>query len=109
MVISIAKIIKLIKRVHPFKSSHLGVFLVKSRSENMHQIYRRAPMPKCDFNKIAKQFTLRHGRSSVNLLHIFRAPLLRTPLKAASDTLTQECSKRPVKTSGHVITCEHKS
>ena len=25
-------------------------------SENMHQIYRRTPMPKCDFNKFAKQF-----------------------------------------------------
>ena len=24
-------------------------------SENMHQIYRRTPMPKCDFNKVAKQ------------------------------------------------------
>ena len=25
----------------------------KSYSENMHQIYRRTPMPKCDFNKVA--------------------------------------------------------
>ena len=24
-------------------------------SENMQQIYRRTPMPKCDFNKVAKQ------------------------------------------------------
>ena len=24
-------------------------------SENMQQIYRRAHMPKCDFNKVAKQ------------------------------------------------------
>ena len=24
-------------------------------SENMQQIYRRIPMPKCDFNKVAKQ------------------------------------------------------
>ena len=29
-------------------------------------------MPKCDFNKVAKQ--LRHGCSPVNLLHIFRTP-----------------------------------
>ena len=42
-------------------------------------------MPKCDFNKVAKQhmisiklkcnvieIKLRHGRSHVNLLHIFR-------------------------------------
>ena len=43
-------------------------------SENIQQIYRRASMPKCDFNKVALQFcfTLRHGCSPVNLLHIFR-------------------------------------
>ena len=27
----------------------------KSCSENMQQIYRRTPMPKCDFNKVALQ------------------------------------------------------
>ena len=27
----------------------------KMRSENMQQIYRRIPMPKCDFNKAALQ------------------------------------------------------
>ena len=33
-------------------------------------------MPKCDFNKVAKQFqiTLRHGCSPVTLLHIFSTP-----------------------------------
>ena len=44
-------------------------------------------MPKCNFNKVAKQsvisiklqsnfieITLRHGCSPVNLLHIFRTP-----------------------------------
>ena len=30
-------------------------FLIKSYSENMQQIYRRTPMPKCDFSKVAKQ------------------------------------------------------
>ena len=40
----------------------------------MQQIYRRTPMPKCDFNKVAIEITLRHGCSPVNLLHIFRAP-----------------------------------
>ena len=32
-------------------------------------------MPKCDFNKVARNFieiALRHGCSPVNLLHIFR-------------------------------------
>ena len=41
----------------PFTSSHLELFLRKG--ENMQQICRRKPMPKCDFNK-------------VNLLHISR-------------------------------------
>ena len=44
-------------------------------------MYRRKPVLKCDFNKVAKQITLRDGCSPVNLLHIFRTPLLpRTPL-----------------------------
>ena len=29
--------------------------LRKIYSENMQEIYRRTPMPKCDFNKVAKQ------------------------------------------------------
>ena len=29
--------------------------LIKRCSENMQQIYRRTPMPKCNFNKNAKQ------------------------------------------------------
>ena len=29
--------------------------LRKRYSENMQQIYRRTPMPKCDFNKVALQ------------------------------------------------------
>ena len=32
--------------------------LRKRYSENMQQIYRRTPMPKCDFNKICKIFLL---------------------------------------------------
>ena len=30
--------------------------LRKRCSENMQQIYRRTPMPKCDFNKVASNF-----------------------------------------------------
>ena len=31
--------------------------VIKKRcSENMQQIYRRTPMPKCDFNKVALQY-----------------------------------------------------
>ena len=33
--------------------------LKKSCSENMHQIYRRTPMPKCYFNKVAMQLFLK--------------------------------------------------
>ena len=40
--------------------------LRKRCSEDMTQIYKRMPMPKCDFNKVAKQL--------VNLLHTFRTP-----------------------------------
>ena len=45
----------------------------KRCSKNVQQIYRRTPMPKCDFNKLCNFFetTLRYG-SSANLLHIFR-------------------------------------
>ena len=36
------------------KQPSRGVF-IKRCSENMQQIYRRTPTPKCDFNKVAKQ------------------------------------------------------
>ena len=36
------------------RNSHAGV-LRKKFSENIQQIYRRTPMPKCNFNKVAKQ------------------------------------------------------
>ena len=61
--------------------------LTKKCSENMPQIYRRTPIPKCNFNKVVKhlywnhtsacnfiEITLRHGCSPANLLHICRAP-----------------------------------
>ena len=34
--------------------------LIKRCSENMHQIYRTAPMSRCDFKKVAKQLNLIH-------------------------------------------------
>ena len=54
--------------------------LVKRCSENTQQIYKRTPIPKCDFNKIASNFiesTLRYDCSFVNLLHIFRTIFLK--------------------------------
>ena len=77
-----------------FKSKSQSLFLQKqppkgvSRkrcSENMQQIYRRTPMPKCDFNKVAKQLNWNHtwtwvfsSKCASYLLteHLF----LRTPL-----------------------------
>ena len=34
--------------------------LIERCSENMQQIYRRTPTPKCDFNKVAKQLFRNH-------------------------------------------------
>ena len=36
----------------------LRCVLQKRCSENIQQIYRRTPMPKCDFNKVAKHLPL---------------------------------------------------
>ena len=50
-------------------------------SENIQQIYWRAPMPKCDLNlKLLYNFieiALRHGCSPVNLLHVFKTLLYK--------------------------------
>ena len=59
------------------RSSHPQLFSRKRFSENMLQVHRREPMPKCDFCKVAKQ--LYWNRTSawvppVNFLHIFRIP-----------------------------------
>ena len=40
-------------------------FVLKRCSENMEQIYRRTPMPKCDFNKVAKQLCWNHTSACV--------------------------------------------
>ena len=50
------------------KQPSIGI-LTKRCAENMQQIYWRTPIPKCDFNKVAKNWC-----SPVNLLHIFRTP-----------------------------------
>ena len=50
---------------HIFKQRYSG---------NMQQIYRRTPMPKCDFNKVVL-----HDCSPVNLLFIYF--FIRTPLE----------------------------
>ena len=56
---------------------HSRCVLKKRYSEYMQQIYRRTPMPKYDFNKIA----LRCKSSPVNLLCTFKTPFLKKPLE----------------------------
>ena len=58
------------------KQPSRGVF-IKRCFENMQQMYRGAPIPKFDFNKVQNNFfeiILRHWCSPVNLLLIFRIP-----------------------------------
>ena len=48
----------------------------------MQQTYKRIPMLKYDFNKVAKQsnfieFTFQYGCPPLNLLHIFRTLFLK--------------------------------
>ena len=60
-------------------------------------------MPKCDFNKVAKQLyfitLLRHMCSPVNLLHIFRTPFSKEHLWMA----VSDGSKIAVTTDGFVL------
>ena len=68
-----------LKHMNKMEQSSRGVPM-KRCSENMLQIYRRTPMPKCDFNKLLCKFiemTLRHRVSPVNLVHIFKKPFLK--------------------------------
>ena len=37
----------------------IGVF-IKKCSENIQQVYRRTPMPECDFNKVTLQLYRNH-------------------------------------------------
>ena len=68
--------------------------VLKRCSENMLQIYKKPPMAKSDFNKVATEVTLWHGRSLVNLLRIFRTPFfyehhwraVSAPVQATSGT-----------------------
>ena len=49
------------------QKQHFRLVLKKRCAKNMQQSYTRTPMPKGDFNKVAKQTC-----KVVNLLHIFR-------------------------------------
>ena len=52
---------------HVQKELSRGV-LRKTCSENMQQIYRRTPMPKCDFSKVALELTLLKSHSGMGVI-----------------------------------------
>ena len=60
-----------------FYVEHQQMAARKKCSENIQKVYRRTPMPKCDFIKVA----LLHGCSPVNLLYIFRTPFPKSNSK----------------------------
>ena len=79
--------------------------LRKRCSENIQQMYRRTPMPKCDFNNFIEitttllkshfgigsnfiEIIVRHGCFSVNLLHIFRTPFYKNTSSAHYSFMT---------------------
>ena len=56
--------------------------LKKRRSENMQQIYRRTPMPKCNFKKVAKQLYWNQTSTCVfscKFSASFRTPFTQNP------------------------------
>ena len=55
ILIAIEETIRIMKEEHNTHKQPPGGVLKKRCSENMQQIYRRTPMPKCDFNKVALQ------------------------------------------------------
>ena len=59
---------------HPHGIFAAGGATVPTQEKKKKKIYGRTPMPKCDFNKVALQLTLRYGCTPVNLVHIFRTP-----------------------------------
>ena len=72
----VPRLLKIIATRKNHKQPSRGV-LRKRCSESIQQIYRRAPMLKCNFNKVARnviEILLRYGCSFVNLLIIFRTP-----------------------------------
>ena len=64
-----------------FRNSFLELFLGIEVMKTS-QTYR-TPVPKCNFNNFIET-TFQHGYSPVNLLHIFRAPFLRTTMEGYS-------------------------
>ena len=71
-----------LERINSFLQKQPSRSVLRKRcSENIQQIYKRAPMPKCDFDKVGLQLYWNHTSawvfSAVNLLHIFKIPFSR--------------------------------
>ena len=67
--------------------------LSKRCYENMQQIYRRTSMPKCDFNKVAKQLYCNHTSarfSPIHLLYIFRTPFTKNTYEQLRLSIVKE-------------------
>ena len=63
----------------------------KKCSANMQQIYRRRTCRRTNFTELQSNFieiTLQHRCSPVNMLHIFRTVIARTPLEDAKAILS---------------------
>ena len=63
--------------IHFLKKQPSRDVIRKWCSENMQQTYRRTSMPKCDFNKVAKQLVWNHTSAwvfSCKFAAIFRTP-----------------------------------
>ena len=67
--------------------------LRKRCSENMKQIYRRTPMPKCDFNKVALPFYWNHTLAWVFSCK-FAAPSMELTLSRWGCLSTKKFSSR---------------
>ena len=65
--------------IKPIEAAPTGVFLGKAVLKICSKFIGEHPCQTVISKNL--QITLRHGCSPVNLLHIFRTPLLRTPLK----------------------------
>ena len=74
----LAELIKVLRWNRSIYQKQLSRGVLRKRcSKHMQQSHWRTPMLKCDFTKVARNFieiALWHGCSSLNLLHIFRAP-----------------------------------
>ena len=70
-----SSLVTTVKRCFKIQKQPSRGVLRKISPENMHQIYRKTPIPK--FTHAHPWQTPRYGCSPVNLLHIFRAPFYK--------------------------------